>query len=132
MPMTTFLANELGDHAFRNSSWTSPTNTYLGLSLTNPTAAGLQTGEVTGTGYARVVATAKMGAFSGGVSVNTTEFDFGTPGSDWGTPAYVFLADASSGGNILAYEQIPSPRAVLSGGRPVKFGVGQVRITITT
>lgn len=132
MPMTTHMANKVGDHAFRNTAWAAPANSYLGLSLTNPTAAGLQTGEVTGTGYARIAATSKMGAFAAGVSTNTAEFDFGTPGSDWGTPAYVFLADASSGGNVLAYEQIPSPRAVLSGGRPVKFAVGQVRITIVT
>lgn len=130
MPMTSYLRKKDGDHNLGKSAFTMPTTVYLGLFQTNPGDSGSQTGEVTGTGYARISATAKFDAFvlGTGIATSNAEFNFGSPGSDWGTLAYVGILDASSGGNMLYYEAIPNPRSATSGSRSVKFAAGQVQI----
>lgn len=130
MPMTPYLRKKLGDHALAQTTYTKPTAVFAALFLSDPGEAMSQAGEVTGTGYARIDITAKMGAFSAltGIAVSTAEINYGSPGSDWGTVAYIGIMDAASGGNMLYKEQLPSPRSATSGSRSVKFGVGQVSI----
>ena len=59
MALTTYAANLVFNHLFRNGAYTPPTNLYLGLFTTAPTDAytgASPTGtEVTGGGYARTI-----------------------------------------------------------------------------
>ena len=52
MAFTTFLRNELLDHAFRNAAYTPPSTVYIGL-YTSATGAGGTGTEVSGNGYTR-------------------------------------------------------------------------------
>lgn len=129
MPLTSAVADDVGDHLIGKTDIGALETAYLGLSLTDPGLSGSIAGELTGTGYARIELTSKMSAFSAGLASNTAEINYGTPGSDWGTPAYVFVINSASGAGTVKYtEQIPSPRFVSSGGRPVKFAIGELTI----
>jgi hypothetical protein len=130
MAMTRYLRKKLGDHAIGKASFTMPTTVYAALFLNDPTDAGIQTSEVSGTGYARIAVTAKIGAFDAttGIAVSSAEINWGSPGSDWGTPLFIGIMDALSSGNMLYVQEIPNPRAMTSGARPVKIIAGQLTI----
>ena len=128
MPMTTTWANLVGDHVIGKSDIGALADIWMGLFTADPGDSGSQTSEVTGTGYARINVTSSMGAFAAKVSISTAEINFGSPGSDWGTIAYVGFLTASSGGTMKYHEALPNPRNATSGSRPVKFASGQVQI----
>jgi hypothetical protein len=130
MAMTRYLRKKLGDHATGKAGFTMPTTVYAALFTADPTDAGLLTNEVSGTAYARQQITMKMGAFDAttGIATSSADIDFGSPGSEWGTGAYIGIMDASTSGNMLYKEQITNPRSMTSGGRSVKFLAGQLTI----
>lgn len=130
MPMTLDARKDVGDHLLGKGDIATRTDLYMALFTANPTSAGLQTNEVTGTGYARINVTGKFDAFDAatGIATSNDEINFGSPGSDWGTISYVGFLSASSGGTMRYYEALPNPRNATNGSRPVKFSAGQVQI----
>jgi hypothetical protein len=134
MAMTAYLRKKLGDHTIGKASFTSPAAVFLGLFKASPTDSGALTDEVTGGSYARVSITASLSVFDAvsGVASSTADITFAVPTADWGTITHVGIIDASTAGNVLLYEAIPSPRFVASGGRAVKFTTGQLNISLLT
>ena len=132
MPMTSYLRKALGDESIGKSDFVMPAAVYLGLFTLSPGDAGSLVNEVTGGSYIRQEITSKLGAFilATGISVNTAAIDFPNPTGDWGTITYAAICDAVSGGNVLYYEALPSPRTVLTGGRHVQFAIGALQIRI--
>jgi hypothetical protein len=132
MPMTSYLRKALGDESIGKIAFAMPSAVYLGLFTSSPGDAGSLVSEVTGSGYSRQEITTKMSAFvlGTGIATNTTAIDFSNPLADWGTVTYAGILDASSSGNMLYYEALPSPRLVLSGGRHVQFAIGALQIRI--
>jgi hypothetical protein len=130
MAMTRYLRKKLGDHAIGKASFTMPTTVFAALFTDDPTDAGTQTSEISGTGYARQDVTSKISAFDAttGIATSSADIDFGSPGSDWGTGAYIGIMDALTSGNMLYVEALPNPRSMTSGARPVKFLAGQLTI----
>lgn len=130
MPMTSYLRKKLGDHAIGKVAYTMPGSVSLALFTASPTDTGSLANEVTGSGYARVEITSKMGTFdlTTGIAVNTSDVDFGTPSGNWGTITFAGIMDDSSPKNMLYYEQLPSSRSVTSGSRRVLFAAGQIQI----
>lgn len=128
MPLTTYGRQEGGDHLIGKTALTMPT-LYAALFALDPGDAGSQASELAFGGYERIEVTSKFGAVdSSGFATSTADFDFGVPGSDSSPAAYIGYLDASSSGNMIFREAIPNPRAIISGGRPVKFTAGQCRI----
>lgn len=130
MPMTAYWRKKTGDHAIGKTTIGTMVDLWMGLFKTDPGDSGAQSGEVTGTGYARVNVTALFGAFDAttGIAVNTAEISFGSPGSDWGPGAYAGFLDASTGGNMRYKEAIPNPRYMSANSRAVRFAAGKVKI----
>lgn len=120
-----FLENELLDHAFRNSAWTPPAAVYLALYTANPTDAGGGT-QVSGAGYARQAIT--FGAASGGAISNTGAVSFTATGGNYGTVTGVGIFDASSGGNLLAWDAITS--AVVNDTDTLTFAIGDIDVSL--
>jgi hypothetical protein len=131
--ISTFLANELLDHAFRNAAYTKP-DTYIGLvtSTSSDTAAGT---EVSGGSYARVQVNPNGGASptwdvaASGALDNTHDIDFPTASASWGTVVGVVIFDASSAGNMLCYDNGMADQAV-GNGDDVAFPAGDLDITL--
>jgi hypothetical protein len=56
---------------------------------------------------------------------------FPTPTASWGTVQSLFVADAASGGNVLAMADLTTPLAVSSGGAAPKVAVNALYLSHT-
>lgn len=124
-----YLANKLIDWIFRGQAFTWPATTYAALYTASPNNAGGGT-EVSGGSYARVAIASTLAAWSGTQGAGTTvastgsggrignngAIAFPTPTADWGTVVADGLFDASSGGNLLAWSVLASPKSISAGG----------------
>jgi hypothetical protein len=115
--ITNYAAGLILNEYFRyvNAGASVPVTMYLGLSTTTINATGTGATEPSGGGYARVsisTSTGNWSAPSAGIISNANAVTFPEATSSWGTITYVFLADASTSGNILYYEALSSSRTV--------------------
>jgi hypothetical protein len=120
--LSNYAANGFLDRMFRNQAFTVSAN-YAGLAtavLADTTTGGTVT-EVSGGSYARVAINASgggspaWGAASGGAVSNADAVSFPAATGSWGTVVAMFIADASSAGNILWYDNGLVDQAVTSG-----------------
>ena len=137
--LTEYLENKLIHHVFRNQAFTTPgTSVYVGLiafyeanvlETAKTTPAGGK--ELTGGAYARIQHTDWRDAHAVGTSRvidNNTAITFPTATADWGMVSGVFIADASTGGNILMHGALTTPRDVKDGD-VFKFNANDLDIT---
>ena len=85
---------------------------YIGLFTASPSENGSGT-EISSGGYARQKVT--FGAASGGSMTNSEAIEFPTATADWGTATAWALFDAKTGGNMVWYGNINSPKILYSG-----------------
>lgn len=94
-----YLQNKLVNHSLGISSYTPPTNLYLGLwtsSLTSASSGGTA-GEVSGGAYARATVNGNVGAPSGGVIQNNATISFPQATGNWGAVTNWGIFDGNSG-----------------------------------
>lgn len=92
--ISSYLANKLLDHTFRNTSYTPPTTIYAKLHTGDPGAAGTANASAQTTR----IATTFAAAGSGSIAIsNTPEFSL----TATETISHVSFWDASTGGNFL-------------------------------
>jgi hypothetical protein len=120
-------ANSLIAAVLRNTAYTEPTSWFLALYLTNPTAADTGT-ECSGINYARQPIT--FSTPSGGSVSNSTDITYSFAGNTWGNIVYAAIRDASTGGNLLFFGPLVTPRFV-NAGDVLKFLTGNVTATIS-
>jgi hypothetical protein len=129
--MSTYLENALASHVLRNTAYTTPgTSIYVGLINFYETAkleAGTLTQEQSCGAYARVQTTA-WDAPSDGATQNTAAVTFPTATANWGMVSGVFIADASSGTNVLLHGSLTTARDVQDGD-VFKFNAGDLDVT---
>jgi hypothetical protein len=138
MTVTTYMKDKALDSFFGKQSYTIPDTLYAGLA-TDCSVAGVVTGEPsTSAGYARVsitnndIATVWSGS-TGGVKTNTNsiiQFPTATS-SGWGTLSTFFLADGSTGGNVLCYSTSMTPAITASFGMAPFISAGSLTVTMT-
>lgn len=115
MAITTYQANRLNNYLFGATSFTPNGTYYIGLSTTAINAAGAGVTEPTGGGYKRVAVTNNKTNFTdstGGIVQNKVQFEFPESTTAWGTITHVFISDGLTGGNILYYDALTTPRTV--------------------
>lgn len=122
-----FLENELLDHVFRNSAYTQPTTVYAAAYTAAPTDAGGGT-EVTGGSYARTAITFGTAA-SGGTISNTAAVTFPQATASWGTIVAIGIFDASTAGNLLAWDDFTG--VAIGTGDTLQINTGDLDITLT-
>lgn len=106
-----YLRNAILDHIFRNSTFTSPANVYIGIGAT---VDGLNTSisEPSGAaGYSRSSAVTFTSPGSG-VSSNASSVSFLASGGNWGALDKIGIFDASSAGNLLYALDMDSSRSI--------------------
>lgn len=118
--ITYYQANLLLNKIFGGNdfTWSPPAVYHIGLSRTTINADGTGATEPSGMGYARVAVTnnkTNFGAASAGALTNLTAITFPESSGDWGTITHIFIADNSTGGNILYFDQLAQSRIVQSG-----------------
>jgi hypothetical protein len=120
MSVSTYFANASLDRQFGNTTYAVPATLYVGLStatITADTTGSTVTEPAAAQNYARVAVTntdkTNWNNASAGVLTNRTTVTFPESGAvGWGTITYIFIADALTGGNIICYEALSTPRAV--------------------
>lgn len=133
---TNFLEQALLDHIFDDPAYTPPASIWVGITDTTPTEAGGNFTEHSGDGYARVLTDETDWSAAAGADPSTkttiSSTDFPTATADWRSAAnmaFFGLFDASSGGNLLAFGAITTPKAVQNGDT-AKFPIGDLTITL--
>ena len=105
--MSDYLQDALINHVFRNTPYTQPTNVYVALYSSDPTAADTGT-ELSGSGYARQSATFGAPTAGTGTVTNDTDITFDAATADWTAISHVAIKDALTGGNLLSYKALSS------------------------
>lgn len=114
MPVTEFLRAIQFDTLFQNRSYAfAHTNAYVGLFTADPGDAGDQSNEVSAGEYNRMQPT--WDTVNADTETIASEVNFPIATSTWGTITHVGLLDASSGGNMMAYEILSSSIDIESG-----------------
>jgi hypothetical protein len=124
--MSNFLENALINATLRNTSYTSPTTTYLALYTSDPTDADTGT-EVSGGSYARQAIT--FSSPSNGVTSNSGAIEFPTATGSWGTVAYVGIRDAVTSGNLLYHTALDASK-VIDTGDIFRISSGNLTVTL--
>lgn len=130
MPASTYLANKIYDHVYRNTAYTSPTTVYCALFTSSASLAALKAGtitnEVSGGSYARVAVTFNAPTDGDG-SAGTVTFTTATAG--WGTVRFIAMIDASTAGNVLTYAQLTSD-VTINNGNTFQFNSASLAATV--
>jgi len=128
MSFSNYLENKILDHVFNISSFSAPSNIYIGLSTVDPGESAGTLAEPSGNNYARV----QMNSWetsSGGTTSNSAAVTFPTSAGNWGTISYVCIFDALSGGNMLAYGTMDTNKTVTIGDT-IQFAIGDINISL--
>lgn len=131
MGTSTYLAHAWLNHLFGKAAFSAPAHIYVGLSLTDPGAGGSGLDEPVGGSYTRVETEASDWTEAAARAIeNASTIAFPTPSGTWGAVAYVFLADVSSGGNILVSAALPGAVEIINGSTPPTFEAGSLPFTL--
>ena len=150
-----YLQNQTLDFLFRNqsinvnsksASFSAQTTDYVELATSTSTAQACGT-EVSAGGYGRVGVASALSAWSGtqgsgtttassnssgssGTISNNNPVTFGAPTANWGTITSFCMIDSSSGGNLLIYAPLTTPKTVNNGDAAPSFAAGALQITL--
>jgi hypothetical protein len=142
-------AQALGDYGenqgidviFRGQTTSLGANVYVGLSTAACSDSSVGT-EVTGGSYARVAVARSLAAWAGtqsagsttastgtgGQTSNNAVITFPTPTAGWGAVGWAFVADASTGNNILFCQALTTSKTINTGDS-VTFPAGTLTFT---
>ena len=124
--LSNYLENALMNAVLNNTSYTSPTTTFVGLFTSDPTDAGSGT-EVSGGSYARKAAS--FGNASQGNCLNDADITFDQATGNWGTITHFGLYDAVTSGNLLFHGALTSSKAIETGDI-FKIATGNSSVTL--
>lgn len=131
--LTDLVNNKVLDCFFGGSEINPPPALYIGLSLMRSYKGGYVS-EPSGGSYARVAVTNDPGHFPAacaGTKANAEAIAFPSPLEGWGTIQSVFVADAPSGGNVLAMADLPAPRTIDGGDAAPTIAVNALFLSHT-
>lgn len=126
-----FLENALLNRIFNGGTLTLPSTLYIGLFTAAPTDAGGGT-EVSGNNYSRLAVPADTTNFptaTSGSIQNALTLTFAIPSGNWGTVTHIGIFDAATGGNLLVWGALSSPRVITSSA-DVRLNQNQLTITL--
>lgn len=131
--MSDYLEAQLRTHIFRTGTFAKPTALYVSLHTADPTDAATGA-EVTGGAYARVQrnpldANWTAASATDGVTDNAADITFPAPTANWGTVTHFGIWDAPTGGNLLCYGALTTPRTINSGDPAPVFSAGALDVT---
>lgn len=126
---TRYLRQKVLNHNLRNTTYTSPSEVYLGLFSADPTIFGTQTSELAGNSYARVAIKAKLGdaILETGQISNVLDISFAAATGDWVAVTHMAILDALTSGNMLYFGAGIAFAPVISGDT-FRVLVGQIII----
>lgn len=143
---SSFWQNKNIDSFLRAQTPLAPVTVYVALDTTAGNAQACGT-EVSGGSYGRVAVTSALSAWAGtqgagtttassnasgstGTTSNNNAITFAAPTAAWGTIVGFCVFDATSGGNLLLYAPLTTPKTVNNGDAAPSFAAGALTFTI--
>lgn len=123
--LSDYAENKVLDAITGTTTFTAPTNVYLGLSTASMADDDSGT-ELSGSGYARV--SVSFSAASGGTTSNSAAIEFSAATGSWGSVSHWALYDALTGGNQLLNGAFSAAKTIASGD-VLKINTGDLDIT---
>ncbi len=128
-----YYANKIIDATLRNTSFALPSTVYLGLFTS---ATGLDTDSLgtatevstSGTAYARKSIT--FAAPTNGVTAPAADVEFIEATGNWGTVTHVAILDAATGGHVIYWAALNSPKAITAGD-VARFKTTTLSVTVS-
>ena len=130
---TDYVNNRVLDLFLGSVSYTAPATLYFGLSQTTANKGGSVV-EPSAGGYARVPianGTTNFPAASSGTKSNAVAIQFPVPTASWGSITTVFIADAATGGNVLAMADLTASKTITSGSTAPTIAVSGLYMSHT-
>lgn len=129
-----YLEGQIRAHMFRTASFTKPAVLAIALFTAIPGETGGGT-EVTGGAYARVQrdpldANWTAASLTDGLTDNAAALTYPTPTASWGVVTSFAIFDATTGGNMLVFGALASPRTINNGDPAPAFAIGDLDVTI--
>jgi hypothetical protein len=142
---SSYTQNHILDQ-FRGQTGLTPATLWVTLDTTTGSAQACGT-EVSGGSFARVSITASLANLAGtqgagttsassnntgssGTTSNNNAITFAAPTANWGTIVGFCIFDASSGGNLLFYAALTTPKTVNNGDASPSFAASALTITL--
>lgn len=144
MMFSDYLENKLIDWLYRGQAFTPPATRYFALLTASTDDDGAPLTEVSGGSYARVAVTSNMTNWAGtqaagsttastgtsGTTSNNAAITFPAPTANWGQVTMIATFDASSGGNMLEYIALTTPKTINNGDPAPSFAIGALTMQI--
>ena len=124
-----WLEEQVLNHFFRGADIPSPT-TFLALYISDPTENDIGT-EIQGGAYNRMrINFGEPQQIDGkGTISNSEAVYFSTATENWGVISHWGIRDAQTGGNLLTYGAVPTPK-LIERGDEAKFNVGAITVSM--
>ena len=126
--LTNYAEDLVLDWLFTTASATRPTSWYVALYTVAPGEAGGGT-EVSGGSYARVSATFTVSGTAPTTASNSSAVEFAEASGSWGTIVAAGIFDASTSGNLIAFANLTTSKAIDTGD-VLRFNIGALDITL--
>ena len=133
--LTNYLEDKIWNHVFGSTTYTKPTNWYIGLLTATPSDSATGT-EVSGGSYARQVCAFTITGTGIALATNTSAITFPTATADWGIVGWIGIYDAVSSGNLVAYQNLQksdfstTTTKTVNDGDIFKFNASTIKITL--
>jgi len=133
--LTNYLEDKIWNHVFGSTTYTKPTNWYVGLLTATPSDSAGGT-EVSGGSYARQVCAFTITGTGTAEAKNTSAITFPTATADWGIIGWVGIYDALTSGNLVAYQNLQksdfstSTTKTVNDGDIFKFNASTIKIQL--
>lgn len=126
--LTNFGEDLVLDWLFTTASATRPTAWFVSLYTVAPTESTGGT-EVTGGSYARVSTAFTVSGTAPTTAENTAAVEFAECTATWGTVVAAGIMTASTGGNLIAFANLTTSKAIDTGD-VLRFNAGALDITL--
>ena len=134
--MSGFLESALANHVFRTSSYTKPSNLYIGLFTSAPSdsSTGSTVVEPSTGGYARysmgapLDATWTKASSTTNAVANAAAISWTASGGNYGTITHIGVLDASTAGNLLVHGALTASKTI-NDGDTFTIAIGGLSIT---
>jgi len=125
---TNYAENLVLTWTFTASAATRPTAWYVALYTVAPGESGGGT-ECSGTSYARQTVTFTVSGTAPTTASNSAAIEFPTAGGSWGTIVAAAILDASTAGNMIAFADLTTSKAIDTGD-VLRFNTGALTVTL--